>query len=137
MVDALREARRILRPRGILVDARPDSRVLAYAERGAATGKYRQAGVIATSREELTNDRRSDDAVATAVRSGWFRSLGAGRFWHRVLFEDRAGLQRYLDDHARFVHRVRWMVDPATRRRWDGDPWAIRRAVRHEQFARV
>ncbi len=137
MVDALKEARRILRPRGILVDARPDSRVLAYAERGAATGTYRQAGVIATSREELTNDRRSDDAVATAVRSGWFRSLGAGRFWHRVLFEDRAALQRYLDDHARFVHRVRWMVDPATRRRWDGDPWAIRRAVRHEQFARV
>jgi len=137
MVDALKEARRILRARGILVDARPDSRVLAYAERGAATGKYRQAGVIATSREELTNDRRSDDAVATAVRSGWFRSLGAGRFWHRVLFEDRAALQRYLDDHARFVHRVRWMVDPATRRRWDGDPWAIRRAVRHEQFARV
>jgi len=137
MVDALKEARRILRPRGILVDARPDSRVLAYAERGAATGKYRQAGVIATPREELTNDRRSDDAVATAVRSGWFRSLGAGRFWHRVLFEDRAALQRYLDDHARFVHRVRWMVDPATRRRWDEDPWAIRRAVRHEQFARV
>ena len=137
MVDALKEARRILRPRGILVDARPDSRVPAYAERGAATGPYRQAGVIATSREELTNDRRSDDAVATAVRSGWFRSLGAGRFWHRVLFEDRAALQRYLDDHARFVHRVRWMIDPATRRRWDRDPWAIRRAVRHERFARV
>ena len=137
MVDALKEAHRNLRPGGILVDARPDSRVFAYAERGTAAGKYRQAGVIATSREELSNDRSSDDAVATTVRCGWFRSLGAGRFWHRVLFEDRPALQRYLDDHARFVHRVRWMVDPATRRRWDGDPWAIRRAVRHEQFARV
>src|SRR5260370_25149350 len=104
MVDALKEARRILRPRGILVDARPDSRVLANAERGAATGKYRQAGVIATSREELTNDRRSDDAVATAVRSGWFRSLGAGRLSAPVLFRDRAPLPRYLDDPPRFVH---------------------------------
>src|SRR5947207_521476 len=83
------------------------------------------SGVIATSHEELVNDRSSDDAVATAVGSGWFRSRGAGRFWHRVLFEDRPTLQRYLDDHARFVHRVRWMVDPATRRRWDEDPWAI------------
>src|SRR6266550_2827157 len=115
MVDALREARRILRPRGILVDARPDSRVVAYAEHGTATGTYRQAGVIATSHEELVNDRSSDDAVATAVGSGWFRSRGAGRFWHRV----------------------RWRVDPATRRRWDEDPWAIRRAVRHERFERL
>ncbi len=137
MVDALREARRILRPRGILVDARPDSRVVAYAEHGTATGTYRQAGVIATSHEELVNDRSSDDAVATAVASGWFRSRGASRFWHRVLFEDRPMLQRYLDDHARFVHRVRWMVDPATRRRWGDDPWAIRRAVRHEQFEQL
>ena len=137
MVDALREARRILRPHGSLIDARPDSRVFAYAEHGTATGTYRQAGVIATSHEELVNDRSSDDAVATAVGSGWFRSRGAGRFWHRVLFEDRPTLQRYLDDHARFVHRVRWMVDPATRRRWDDDPWAIRRAVRHEQFERL
>jgi hypothetical protein len=137
MVDALKEARRILRPRGILIDARPDSRVSAYAEHKTASGTYRQAGVIATSREELVNDRSSDDAVATAVREGWFRSRRAGRFWHRVLFEDRPTLQRYLDDHARFVHRVRWMVDPATRRRWERDPWAIRRAVRHEQLERL
>ena len=137
MVDALKEARRILRPRGILVDARPDSRVSAYAERGTATGKYREAGVIPTSREELGNDRTSDRAVATAVRNGWFRSLRSGRFWHRVLFEDRPAMQRYLDEHARFVHRVRWMVDPATRRRWDAEPWAIRRAVRYEVFERI
>ena len=38
MVDALKEAHRVLRPRGILVDARPDSRVVAYAERETANG---------------------------------------------------------------------------------------------------
>lgn len=137
MVDALKEAHRILRPRGVLVDARPDSRVFAYAERRTATGTYRQAGVIATARPELVNDRTSDRAVATAVRAGWFRSLRTGRFWHRVLFEDRPAMQRYLDDHARFVHRVRWMVDPATRRRWETDGWAIRRGVRHELLERI
>lgn len=137
MVDALREARRVLRPRGILVDARPDSRVFGYAERRAATGTYRRAGVIATAREELANDRTSDRAVATAVRNEWFRSLRSGRFWHRVYFEDRPAMQRYLDDHLRFVHRVRWMVDPAMRRRWESDPWAIRRAVRFEIFERT
>jgi hypothetical protein len=137
MVDALQEARRILRPRGILVDARPDSRVFAYAERQAETGTYRRAGIIATSREELANDRTSDRAVETAERNGWFRTLRAGRFWHRVRFEDRAALQRYLDEHARFVHRVRWTVDAAKRRGWEEDRWAIRRAVRYELLERI
>jgi hypothetical protein len=137
MVDALKEAHRILRPRGILIDARPDSRVFAYAERATSSGKYRQAGVIATAREELVNDRTSDDAVATAVKNHWFRSRRSGRFWHRVLFEERPAMQRYLDDHARFVHRVRWMVDAATRRRWDRDAWAIRRGVRYELLERI
>lgn len=137
MVDALKEAHRILRPRGLLIDARPDSRVFAYAEHGTRSSSYRQAGVIATSREELGNDRTSDRAVATATRNGWFRSLRSSRFWHRVLFEDRPAMQRYLDDHARFVHRVRWMIDPATRRPWEADPWAIRRAVRYELFERI
>lgn len=137
MVDALKEAHRILRPRGILVDARPDSRVLAYAERQGPTGSYRPAGSIATSRVEHTNDGTSDRALATAVRRGWFRSLRASRFWHRVLFEDRPAMQRYLDDHPRFVHRVRWSVDPARRRKWDRDPWAIRRGVRFELLERI
>jgi hypothetical protein len=136
MVDALKEAHRILRPRGILVDARPDSRVFAYAERRSGD-TYRRAGLIATAREEQLNDRTSDEAAATAVKSGWFRSLRRGRFWHRVLFEDRPSMQRYLDDHARFVHRVRWAVDPAMRRRWDSDPWSIRRGVRYEVFERI
>lgn len=137
MVDALKEARRILRPRGTLIDARPDSRVFAYAECSGATGTYRKTGVIATAREELVNDRTSDRAVATAVRNGWFRPLRAGRFWHRVLFEDRSAMQRYLDDHARFVHRVRWAVDAAKRRRWNRQGWAIRRAVRYELLMRT
>ena len=137
MVDALKEAHRILRPRGILIDSRPDSRVFAHAEHQGAKGKYGPAGVIATAAEEHTNDRSSDGAVATAVRSGWFRSLRASRFWHRVLFEDRPAMQSYLGDHARFVHRVRWKVDAPKRRRWEEDPWAIRRAVRYELFERI
>ena len=137
MVDALKEAHRILRPRGILVDARPDSRVFADAEHQVGKGKYRVAGVIATAREELVNDRTSDRAVAKAVGSEWFRSRRAGRFWHRVLFEDRPAMQRYLSQHARFVHRVRWMVDAAKRRGWEEDPWAIRRAVRYGLLERI
>ena len=137
MVDALKEAHRVLRPRGILIDARPDSRVFAYAEHQSAKGTYRSAGAIATARAELVNDRSSDRAVTTAVANRWFRSLRAGRFWHRVLFDDRPSMQGYLADHPRLVHRVRWTVDAAHRRRWEADPWAIRRAVRFELFERI
>lgn len=137
MVDALKEARRILRPHGTLVDARPDSRVFAYAECRGATGMYRKTGVIGTARETLKDDRLSDRAIATAERNRWFRALRAGRFWHRVLFEDRSAMQSYLDDHARFVHRVRWTVDAAKRRRWNTEGWAIRRAVRYELLMRT
>jgi len=137
MVDALKEARRILRRHGTLVDARPDSRVFAYAECRGATGTYRRTGVIATAREPLKDDRASDRAIATAARNKWFRSLRSGRFWHRVLFEDRSAMQRYLDDHVRFVHRVRWTVDAAQRRRWHSEGWAIRRAVRYELLVRT
>lgn len=137
MVDALEEAHRVLRPRGILVDARPDSRVLAYAEHRISGVLHRSAGVIATAREELVNDRTSDRAVAIAVRKGWFRSRRSGRFWHRVLFEDLGDLQTYLNDHLRFVHRVRWMVDRAARRRWRRHHWSIRRAVRFELLERI
>lgn len=137
MVDALEEAHRVLRPRGILVDARPDSRVLAYAEHRISGVLHRSAGVIATAREELVNDRTSDRAVAIAVRKGWFRSRRSGRFWHRVLFEDLGDLQTYLNEHLRFVHRVRWMVDRAARRRLRRHQWSIRRAVRFELFERV
>jgi hypothetical protein len=35
------------------------------------------------------------------------------------------------------VHRVRWTIDPTKRRRWENDPWAIRRAVRYELFERI
>ena len=137
MVDALKEAHRVLRPRGILIDARPDSRVFAYAEHRTATGAYRQAGVIPTARDAATDDRASDRAAASAAALGLFRSVRAGRFWHRVHFEGRSALQRYLDDHARFTHRVRWMLDRARRRRWETDPWAIRRGVRFEIYERI
>jgi hypothetical protein len=131
MVDALREVHRILAPRGILVDARPDSRVLAYAERRREHG-FQRFGVVRTSKVELANDRASDRAVAQVVRARLFRRKRRGRFWHRVPFNGLADLRQYLWEHLRFVRRAKWVVDAAMCRRHVNDQFVIRRAVRYD-----
>jgi hypothetical protein len=131
MVDALGEIHRVLTPGGTLIDARPDSRVPAYAERRKPRG-FQRFGVVKTSRPELANDRASDRAVARAVRNGLFVPRRSGRFWHLVPFGSLAELRKYLSEHLRFVHRAEWAVDRATRKRHANDQFVIRRAVRYE-----
>ena len=131
MVDALGEIHRVLAPGGILVDARPDSRVQAYAERRKLRG-FQRFGVVKTSRLEVANDRASDLAIARVVREGLFKRTRRGRFWHLVPFGSLTELRKYLSEHLRFVHRAEWIVDGATRRRHSNEPFVIRRAVRFE-----
>jgi hypothetical protein len=131
MVDALREARRVLRDGGILVDARPDSRVTARVRAGRADGRI--LGTIGSQRLTKKDDTMSDRAVRTVVKRGLFRSRGGGRLWHGIPFEDKAELQDYLDDHLRFSRRVSWRV-PAARR---AGRLFIERAVRFELLERV
>src|SRR6202022_3722438 len=135
MVDALVEIHRVLAPGGTLVDARPDSRVPAYAERRKPRG-FQRFGVVKTSRLEVANDRASDRAIASVVRDGLLKSRRGGRFWHPAPFGDLAELRQYLREHLRFVHRADWVVDTATRRRHSNDQFVIRRAVRYELLER-
>jgi hypothetical protein len=131
MVDALREVHRVLASRGILVDARPDSRVFAYAERRKARG-FQRFAVVRTNRVELASDRWSDLAIARVVRDQLFKSKRQGRFWHPVPFDSLGALRQYLMEHLRFVHRPKWVVDAATRKRHANEQFVIRRAVRYE-----
>jgi hypothetical protein len=131
MVDALGEIHRVLAPGGTLVDARPDSRVLAYAERWKPRG-FQRFGVVKTTRLEVANDRASDRAISQVVRDGLFKRRRRGRFWHLVPFSSLPELRKYLSEHLRFVHRAEWIVDGATRKRHSNDQFVIRRAVRYE-----
>jgi hypothetical protein len=131
MVDALSEAHRVLAPGGILVDARPDSRVFAYAERRTGLG-YQRFGIVKISAAEIRNDRASDRAIAQVARERLFHRGRRGRYWHRVHFDSLDELRQYLWKHLRFVRRATWVVDAATRRRYAGEKFDIRRPVQYE-----
>lgn len=131
MVDALREVRRVLAAGAILVDARPDSRVLAYVERPGDRG-FQRFGVVRTNRFELANDQASDLAVAQVVRERLFKRRRHGRFWHRVPFGSLVQVRVYLREHLRFVHRAKWIANASTRKQYANEPFVIRRAVRYE-----
>jgi hypothetical protein len=126
MVDALREAHRILVERGVFVDARPDSRVPARVRAGSARGRV--VGTIGSQRPTKTDDHLSDKAIRDALRRKLFRSRRHGRLWHAIPFEDSEELNDYLSDHLRFSKRVRWLA-PAARRT---TPLFVERAVRFE-----
>lgn len=131
MVDALREAQRILVDRGVLVDARPDSRVQARVRARSARGAV--IGTIGTQRPTKTDDNLSDRAVREVLRRKLFRSRRPGRLWHAIPFEDSAAVNDYLREHLRFSPRVRWTA-PAARRT---GPLFVERAVRFEILERV
>lgn len=131
MVDALEEVHRVLAPGGILIDARPDSRVVAYAERRKPRG-FQLFGIVKTSKAELSNDRASDAAIAHVVDEGLFKRRRRGRLWQRVPFSSLPELRQYLWEHLRFVRRASWVVDEPTRRRHKNDEFVVRRAVRFD-----
>jgi hypothetical protein len=135
MVHALGEIHRVLAPRGILVDARPDSRVPAYAERQRGR-TFERFGVVETTKLEMTNDLAADAAIERVVHDALFKSMRRGRFWHRVPFDNLAALRRYLWEHQRFVRRAKWLVDQPTLKRLANDRFVIRRGVRYEVFER-
>jgi len=135
MVDALREAHRVLADGGILIDARPDSRADARVQRVRPEGRFQTIGSLGTRPDTATDDRLSDRAVASAKRARLFRGHGARIWWHRLPFATFPDLRAYLTGHLRLASRIDWTAQGRRAPR-DG-AYAIERPLQFELLRKI
>src|SRR2546428_2108423 len=107
MVDALREAHRVLAEGGILIDARPDSRVDARVQR-ASGPRFVTAGALGTRRDTALDDRLSDRAIAAAKRLRLFRGRGGRPWWPPPPFPRLLDLRAILGGPPVPPWPIRW-----------------------------
>jgi hypothetical protein len=113
MVHALREAHRVMKPEGLLIDLRPAAvhRRVGFKE---AKG-YRLRWVM---RENFVDDYAADRAVAEVIARGWFKAGRRRRFPCYRLMDTADEFQAWLDD---FVNKGKFA----------SHEWLVQR-VRHE-----
>lgn len=130
MVDALRRAHRALKPRGILVDARPDAtRVPRILAKGRIRARLEQ------TEDADQRDASSDRAVAAVKEAGLFRALESGRVWHVNTVGDLAALDDYARNSCRYEGYVRG--DRAHLLPYRKGPLVLRRAIKFEVLERL
>lgn len=111
MVHALREAHRVLKPNGILIDLRP---ALVHRRVGIErAGRFRQLGRMY---ESLDDDRKANRSVALVLRAGLFKAEWRTRFDCRRVMDSLSDFRTFIDEfvapgtdlprHDRLIQRV-------------------------------
>jgi len=93
MVHALHEARRVLKPGGVLIDLRP-----AAVHRQVGVIRAGQSQRLGAMREKFDDDYAANRAVAEVVRQGLFKLERRIRFDCRRTMDSLAEFRAWLDE---------------------------------------
>lgn len=117
MVHALREAHRVLRQGGIVVDLRP-----AAAHRRVGLGAGRSFRLVGVMRETFAEERAADRAVAGALRERLFRRGRRLEFGTERVMDTIADVRTWLEEFGqrRILASHEWLIRRLERGR-DGD----------------
>lgn len=99
MVDALREAGRVLVPEGIAIDLRP---ITALATIEVVATSRTAVAVEIESHGAAEDDAAADAAVRLALAHTWFRFEQSRRFDFEVYCDSAADLKTYVETGRRW-----------------------------------
>ena len=98
MVHALHEAKRVLKPDGILIDLRPAP---VHRRVGVShAGRYQPLGAM---REKFDDDRAANRAVAEVVGEGLFKAEGRSRFGCTRIMDSLDEFQEWIDEFVKLA----------------------------------
>ena len=93
MVHALREAHRVLKPDGILIDLRP-----APKHRRVGLGEGQRWQLVGVMREKFDDDLAADHAVTQILREGLFRRETRAEFDLERVMDTMQDFRAWLDE---------------------------------------
>ncbi len=109
MVHALKEAHRVLKPHGLIIDLRPGP---VHRQVGLQIGN--SWSLVGVMKEDLSDDRAADQAVKTVIQEDLIKPEGYSKFDVTRHVGTLAGLQIFLDDFATLNANLpphNWLVE--------------------------
>jgi hypothetical protein len=128
MVHALSEARRVLAPRGLLVDLRPLTEDWAIEIAGG--GESRAAGRLIPLPAGRADDQAANRAIEEAAERGWFVNSQRATFPLFYYWDTPAEMQAFLEDEWEGVVELDEETGRRLRAAWASAEAAARIRVR-------
>ncbi len=109
MVHALKEAHRVLKPQGLIIDLRPGP---VHRQVGLQIGN--SWSLVGVMKEDLSDDRAADQAVKTVIQEDLIKPDGYSKFDVKRHVGTLSGFQTFLDEFATLNANLpphNWLVD--------------------------
>lgn len=120
MVHALDEIRRVLAPKGVLIDLRPISD--RWSVEVFSSREVRDTGSVIDTSSAVADDKAADLAIASAEANGWFKREDEAFFPIHYVWDTASDMETWiaeeweyyeLDEATKHATRSAWALSDA------------------------